>query len=113
MTFAISASAVKYPRNSTMAIDVQVQCINKPDRTNEHERIQNIGGVNGDGTRWKLSEDAAILGMKAGKWTFYTFVNNVRANVKIARHRLGHEFLTTHPDGTRVNNLLYLPECPY
>lgn len=48
---------------------VRISCVNKSDRTNPHERINNVGGVNGDGSRWKLSEDAAIAGIKAGKWT--------------------------------------------
>jgi hypothetical protein len=94
-----------------MAIDVQVQCINKRDRPGPHERIQNIGGVNPDGGRWKLREDQAIAGMKVGTWTFYTNVSGARANVRIGRH-LGNEYLTTEPDGLPPNNLLRLPECP-
>jgi hypothetical protein len=95
-----------------MAADIQVQCINKTNRSNHYERIHNIGGVNADGTRWKLSEDEAIAGMKDGRWTFYTLVNNVRANVRIGWHQLKREYLTTEPDGYQPNNLLALPECP-
>jgi hypothetical protein len=94
-----------------MAIDVQVQCINKRNRPGPHERIQSIGGLNGDGTRWKLSEDEAIAGMKAAKWMFYTNVSGRRASVRIGYH-LGREYLTTEPDGQQPNNLLSLPECP-
>ena len=94
-----------------MAIDVQVQCINKRNRPGPHERIQAIGGVNPDGKTWKLAEDDAIAGMKAGKWTFYTNVAGRRANVRIGHH-LGREYLTTEPDGQQPNNLLSLPECP-
>ena len=94
-----------------MATDVQIQCINKTDRYNPHERIRNVGGIKNDGTRWKLGEDAAIAGMKAGQWTFYTMVSGRRANVRIGIH-LGHEYLTTEPDGQQPNNLLSLPECP-
>ena len=94
-----------------MAIDVQVRCINKRNRPGPHERIQNIGGINADGGRWKLSEEEAIAGKKAGKWTFYTNVSGRRAYVRIGRH-LGREYLTTEPDGQQPNNLLALPECP-
>ena len=45
-----------------MAQDVQIQCINKSDRKNAHERIRFVGGVNANGTRWKLSETDAIAG---------------------------------------------------
>ncbi|HEV7595624.1 MAG TPA: DUF3892 domain-containing protein [Gemmatimonadaceae bacterium] len=95
-----------------MPTDLQVQCIRKPDRWNEHERIQFIGGMT-NGKYWWANEDDAIAMMNAGTFTFFTFVNGVRATVQIAQHSLlAPPFLTTHPDGTKVNNLLYLPECP-
>lgn len=94
-----------------MAIDLQVLCINKTDRTSPHERISHIGGMNADRSLWRLTEDAAIAGMKAGKWTFYTNVGGRRANVRIGHH-LGREYLTTEPDGQQPNNLLSLSECP-
>ena len=92
-------------------MSIQVRCINKSDRQNPHERIKNIGGTNADGGRWKLSEDAAIAGMKSGQYDFYTEVNNVRARVIIAIH-LGREYLKTERDGLSPDNLLALPECP-
>ena len=95
-----------------MAADIRVQCINKTDRTNHYERIRNIGGINADRTSWRVSEDRAIALMKAGEFTFYTLVNNVRANVRIGFHHLKSEYLTTEPDGYQPNNLLALPECP-
>jgi len=38
-----------------MANTLQILCINKSDRPNIHERIQYVGGINPNGTRWKLS----------------------------------------------------------
>ena len=105
----------------------QVMCINKRDRFNEHERIQNIGGVLPPRVTtlltatapkplplaWKMNEDEAILQINAGRMSFYTLVQGVRAEVKVAYHRsTGRPYLTTHPDDIRKNNLLYLPECP-
>ena len=96
-----------------MASQVRVSCINKTDRTNPHERIQNIGGVNPDGTRWKLSETAAIAGMKQSKWEFYVErPAGHRVNVVIAVSSYGNEYLKTEADGERPDNLLALPECP-
>jgi hypothetical protein len=93
-----------------MASIVRIECINKRDRTSAYERISNIGGVNPDG-RWKLSEDAAITGIKNGTWTFYVNVQSQRVAVIIAKHE-GREYLKTEADGLQPNNLLSLPECP-
>ena len=50
---------------------VQIQCV-KCEKANPHVRVRYVGGLNPDGTRWKLSEDVAIAGMKEGKWRFWT-----------------------------------------
>lgn len=94
-----------------MADRVEVKCINKRDRQSPHERIQNIGGVNADGTRWRLAEEAAIQGIEAAKWSFYTRGGGEVANVIIATH-LGRKYLKTDRDTTTKDNLLSLPECP-
>ena len=80
-----------------MATRHQVHCINKTDRNNPHERISHIGGINGDGTRWKLAQQEAIEGIEQNKWAFYVS---------------GHKYLKTVPDGIHPDNLLSLPECP-
>jgi hypothetical protein len=54
-----------------MADNVQIQCINKSDRYNPHERIINVGGINPDGKRWKLSQPEAIQGIENNRWRFY------------------------------------------
>ena len=95
-----------------MTDSVQIQCINKTNRQNPHERIQNVGGVNTDGTRWKLSEQAAIAGIKEGKWRFWTSGGGKSVWVVIAKTAQGHEYLKTEPDGVVPDNLLALPECP-
>ena len=40
--------------------DVQISCINKPNRYDPHARILGVGGTNPDGSKWYLDEDAAI-----------------------------------------------------
>jgi hypothetical protein len=94
-----------------MASSVQVSCINKRDRQSPHERISHIGGTNPNGSAWKLSEDDAIAGIKAGTWSFFVNVRSQRVAVIIAKH-LGREYLKTEADGVEPNNLLSLPECP-
>ncbi|MGO9762982.1 MAG: DUF3892 domain-containing protein [Solirubrobacteraceae bacterium] len=94
-----------------MAQEVRVRCINKTPRQDPHLRISHIGGVNNDGSRWRMTETAAIKAIKAGEYAFYVEASGVRVNVVIAT-REGHEYLKTRADGVRPDNLLALPECP-
>lgn len=89
----------------------EIKCINKRDRQSRHERIHSVGGVNGNGTRWKITEEEAIAGIESGKWSFYTRGGGEIANVIIANH-LGRKYLKTDRDTTTKDNLLSLPECP-
>jgi hypothetical protein len=93
------------------ALNVQVMCINKTDRSSPHDRIQNIGGVRTDGVRWKLTVPDAIAEIKAGKYRFFTSVQGKGVWIVIAKNE-GREYLKTEADGLHPNNLLALPECP-
>ena len=91
----------------------RIRCINKSDRTSAWERINYIGGTNGDGTRWKLSIDEAIAGIESKKWAFYVErPAGDRVNVIVATSAAGRKYLRTTADGDQPNNLLSLPECP-
>jgi len=94
-----------------MADRVEIKCVNKTDRTNPHERIHSVGGVNPDGTHWSLSLDKAIAGIEGNQWAFWTRGGGRTAEVIIATH-LGHKYLKTTADGVHPDNLLALPECP-
>ena len=91
---------------------IEVKCINKSDRDNPHERIINIGGINPNGNRWKLTQQEAIQGIESGKWQFYVSVSGRRVNVIVAVSRYGNKYIKTEADGDQPNNLLSLPECP-
>lgn len=89
---------------------LQIKCINKTDRYNPHERIQNVGGIEG-GQRWKMTEQQAIAGIESQQFAFFVEVSGSRVAVIVAHHN-GNKYLKTTADGEHPNNLLSLPECP-
>jgi hypothetical protein len=86
--------------------DVQVTCINKPDRDNRHEAITHLGGY---GWRWTRQEVVNSINQKTN--TFYTQVAGRRANIGVVDGATG-QFVRTYADGVWNDNLLALTECP-
>ena len=89
----------------------QIDCIEKEDRDDPAEAIKFVGGLNADGTRWKITQKDAISRIKSGQNTFYVLKDGKRTNVVVSISRWGNEYLKTEADTTTSNNLLSLQEC--
>lgn len=95
-----------------MAQPIRIDCINKFSRFDPHERIRFVGGTNADGSRWRLSEEQAILGIRQGKWEF--FIERPAGHkipIIVAVSSDSREYLKTEMDSAQPDSLLSLPEC--
>ncbi|MCA1530548.1 DUF3892 domain-containing protein [Bradyrhizobium yuanmingense] len=94
-----------------MAKRVRIRCINKTDRRSAHERIKNVGGLNSDGTRWKLSVKKTIRNLESREWEYYVEESGVTVEVIVATDGR-HKYIKTTVDRIQPDNLLSLPEFP-
>ncbi len=92
-------------------MDLQISCIENEPEHGPHLRIRMVGGLNADGTRWKVSVAEAIAGIEEGRWRFYVSEGGEKAWVEIATHE-GHKYLKTEADSYSPDNLLSLDDCP-
>lgn len=91
----------------------RIECIHKTNRSSPHERIRSIGGTNGTGRGWRVSQARAIERIESGKEAFYVErPAGDRVKVVVAVSADGNKYLKTEADGDEPNNLLSLPECP-
>ncbi len=94
-----------------MASRHQIHCINRSDRLNHHQRLRNLGGVNPDGSHWKISEEAVIAGIEAGQWNFFIIHAGRDWDVVVAVSKYGPKYLKTAADRLHPDSILSLPEC--
>ena len=90
---------------------VQIQCV-KCDNAGAYQRVRYVGGVNPDGTCWKLSEEKAIAGVKEGKWRFWAAGERKSVWIVTAKSASGREYLKAESDWVQPATLFHLPECP-
>ena len=89
---------------------VQIQCV-KCDNASSYQRVRYVGGVNPDGTCWKLSEEKAIAGVKEGKWRFWAAGERKSVWIVTAKSASGREYLKAESDWVQPATLLHLAEC--
>jgi hypothetical protein len=69
------------------------------------ERIETIGGVNSDHTRWKLSQVAAIAAIEAGTDEFFVKVSEQPVMLVVLNHD-GQKYLQSEREKTHRDDLL-------
>lgn len=93
-----------------MVQSLQVLTTTKDHRRDPYRTITHIGGLNADGSRWRLGVDEAIDGMRSRRWEFYVVDEDGRKvwlHITVARD--GHEYLKTLDDPGVPRMLLALP----
>lgn len=90
----------------------RIDCIVKDDRLNPWERILSVGGVNSDGTRWKISQSEAIKRIENRTNHFVVGSGARQVDVVVRKSQFGNKYIKTAADGENDNNLLSLSTCP-
>lgn len=90
--------------------EFEVNCINKPSRTGEHEHITYIGHL---GHSWWIRRESAIARIEAGDEAFYTLdrATGKRAYIEVVREHGKVSHLRTHADGEWTDDLLAQNMC--
>ena len=91
----------------------RIDCIKKQDRHDPTEAITHIGGLNADGTRWKITQQDAIRRIETHANRFFVEKNGRTVNVIVAVSRFGNKYIKTEADDYEPNNLLNLVECAF
>lgn len=90
--------------------ELEVNCINKPNRQSAHEHITHIGNTINN---WRLTRESAIQRIDKGEEKFYTVdkTTGKRAYIGVVRDPGKQPYLRTHADGKWNDNLLAQQEC--
>ncbi|MEY4938864.1 MAG: hypothetical protein RIQ93_599 [Verrucomicrobiota bacterium] len=85
-----------------------ISFVNRAYSHDPRERVESIGGINTDQTRWMLSQTAAIAAIEAGTDEFYVGSPDEPVKVIVLSHG-GQKYLQTEREKTHPDELLSLP----
>lgn len=94
-----------------MAIRYRICCVTRSNLLNHDRRIRDIGGVNPDGARWRITEAQAIVAIEAGRWSFVVEREGRDLPIVVATSKYGLKYIKAGPDALHPETLLALPEC--
>ena len=95
-----------------MASRHQICRVARSEFENHHQRLRHVGGINPDGSSWKITELDAIAGIEAGRWRFFIAYQGREWDVVVTLSKYGRKYLRTTADRLQPDSLLSLPECP-
>jgi len=85
-----------------------ISYVNRAYSHDPRERVETIGGINSDQTRWKLSQAAAIAAIESGTDEFYVGSSDAPVKLVVFTHG-GQKYLQTEREKTHPDELLSLP----
>ena len=85
-----------------------VTFVQKAYSSDPYERIDSIGGLNSDKSRWRLSQQAAIAAIEGGLDEFFVPAPDRLVKVIVMNHA-GQKYLNTEADDKAPDCLLALP----
>jgi len=90
----------------------QICCVTRSDHLNHDRRIRLVGGVNPDGSRWKITAETAAQGIETGRWSLFLSQNGRDFDIVVATSRYGNKYIKSTEDrGLNPDSLLALPNC--
>lgn len=87
----------------------QVFSLNRSNSNIPNEIVLSIGGINSNGTFWKISQSTALTGILNNEWKFFVIYHNREVDVVVAKYE-GNYYLKAEIDDIMPNILLSLPE---
>jgi hypothetical protein len=92
---------------------VRIRCINRTGHSAVFQKIRFIGGINEDGSTWKLSQQMAVDLIQSGEYQLYVVVNRKPLAVIVGTSADGQNYLKAEIDTEEPTSLLNSPECPF